>query len=72
LLKKADQRAQSLGISHNRLIVRALERELAAGSNWSVGFFDRLRSIDPDTAEAVDEISSAIRAGRTSKAPRQF
>ncbi len=41
LLKEADKRAMALGISRNRLIVRALERELKAGSDWSPGFFDR-------------------------------
>lgn len=30
-------------ISRNRLIVRALEKELTAGSDWSPGFFEKLR-----------------------------
>jgi hypothetical protein len=60
LLKQADQRAKALGISRNRLIVRALERELQEGSDWSVGFFDRLRRIDDDTTKAVDEMMSAV------------
>ena len=31
LLKEAEKRAKALGISRNRLIVRALERELKEG-----------------------------------------
>jgi hypothetical protein len=72
LLKQADKRAIALGISRNRLIVRALERELQAASDWSPGFFDRLRSIDNDTPKAVDELMSAVRASRRSKPPRHF
>jgi len=69
LLKQADKRAESLGISRNRLIVRALERELREGSDWSPQFFDRLREVDKGTAEAVEELMSAVRANRRSKAP---
>lgn len=72
LLKQADQRAHALGISRNRLIIRALERELTAGSDWSAGFFDRLRATDEDLCEAVDEMLSAVKSGRRSKAPRNF
>lgn len=72
LLKAADRRAKSLGISRNRLIVNALERELNEGSDWSVGFFDQLRAVDDATAEAVDEMVTAIRLGRRSKAPRRW
>ena len=72
LLQRADQRAQALGISRNRLIVRALERELREGSDWSPAFFERLRAIDDDAVRAVDEMLSAIRRSRHSKAPRQL
>ena len=72
LLREADKRATALGISRNRLIVRALERELQAGSDWSPGFFDRMRSIDQDTADAVDGLMSAVKAARRSKPPQRF
>ena len=72
LLKEADKRAMALGISRNRLIVRALERELQERSDWSPGFFDTLRSIEHDTAGAVDELISAVKAGRRSKPPQRF
>ncbi len=72
LLKEADKRALALGISRNRLIVRALERELRAGSDWSPRFFDRMRSIDHDTAEAARELMSVVKAGRRSKPPQRF
>src|SRR5213076_1967422 len=66
LLKEADKRAKSLGISRNRIIVRALKRELDDVSDWSAGFFERLRSIDEETVEAVDEMLAAIRIARSS------
>ena len=72
LLKQADKRAKALGISRNRLIVRALERELEAGSEWSIGFFDRLRSVDGGIVQAVDEMSSHVRRSRRSKRPIRF
>ena len=72
LLQRADRKARSLGISRNRLIVRALERELESGSDWSAEFFERLRAVDGDTVQAVDELMSAVRRGRRSKPPRQF
>jgi hypothetical protein len=67
LLKRADQRAQSLGISRDRFIVRAVERELHTNSDWSAGFFDRLQDVDQGTADAVEEMMSGIRTGRRSK-----
>jgi hypothetical protein len=72
LLTKADERARELGISRNRLIVRALERELNEGAEWSPGFFERLLAVDEDTKNAVDEMTTAIHQQRRSKAPPQF
>jgi hypothetical protein len=69
LLKQADKRAEAIGISRNRLIVRALERELREGSEWSPQFFNRLREIDGDGKAAVEEMLSAIRQNRRSKQP---
>jgi len=44
LLVAVDRKARTLKISRNRLIVQALEREVAHDSNWSPDFFERLES----------------------------
>jgi hypothetical protein len=72
LLEAVDRRAKALRISRNRLIVKALERELTQGSDWSPGFFEQLSEIDEKTAAAVDEMLVAIRGARRSKAPRRL
>jgi hypothetical protein len=70
LLDAVDRKARALKLSRNRLIVRALEREVAQGSDWSPEFFERLSATSPETAAAVDEMLNAIRQARRSKAPR--
>jgi hypothetical protein len=72
LLDAVDRRARSLKISRNRLIVKALEREVTGGQDWSPGFFDQLRDVDEGTAEAADEMAEAIRSARRSKEPRRL
>ena len=72
LLEEVDRKARALRMSRNRLIVRALERELNAGADWSPGFFERLSEVDTDTAAAVDELLTSIRQARTSKPPRHL
>jgi hypothetical protein len=72
LLEAVDRKARALKMSRNRLIVRALERELAPGSDWSPGFFERLRSVDSETAAAVDELLASVRDARTSKPPKRL
>ena len=72
LLDAIDRRARALRISRNRLIVRALARELADGSDWSEGFFDELAGADASIARTADEMLLAIRAGRTTKALRRL
>jgi hypothetical protein len=72
LLDAMDRKARALKISRNRLIVRALERELAPGSDWSPGFFEQLSSVDADTAAAVDELLTSVRRERRSKPPREL
>ena len=69
LLQALDRRAQTLRISRNRLIVKALERELAESSEWSSGFFEELAQIDAATQEAVDEMLIQVRGHRSSKGP---
>lgn len=62
LLEAVDRRARALKISRNRLIVKALEREVSGGAGWSEGFFERLREVDDTTAAAADEMLAAIRS----------
>jgi len=71
LLSAVDRRARKLKMSRNRFVVRTLEKELAAGSEWSPGFFDHLVTLAPKEARAVDAMLVQIRAARTRKrAPR--
>jgi metal-responsive CopG/Arc/MetJ family transcriptional regulator len=72
LLEAVDRKARALKISRNRLIVRALERELSPGSDWSPGFFEQLAAVDSDTAMAVDQLLASVRRARSSKPPRQL
>jgi predicted transcriptional regulator len=67
LLDAVDRKARALRISRNQLIVRALEREISAGSEWSPGFSERLAERDLDTAHDVDELLAAVLAARRSK-----
>ncbi len=70
LLEAVDRKARALKVSRDRLIVQALEKELAPGADWSPGFFERLREVDADTAAAVDDLLASVRQARTTKPPR--
>jgi len=72
LLEAVDRRARALRMSRNQLVVRALERELRAGTDWSPGFFERLLQADPATTASVDELLEAVRKARRSKPARQL
>jgi ribbon-helix-helix CopG family protein len=67
LLEAVDRRARALHVSRNRLIIRALEREMKQGADWSPGFFERLGPVDEATSKEVDDMLAAIRAARRSK-----
>jgi predicted transcriptional regulator len=69
LLKEVDRRARALRVSRNRLILRALERELEQGSEWSAGFFEKLRTLDRETLEDAELMLASIRERRRSKGP---
>jgi metal-responsive CopG/Arc/MetJ family transcriptional regulator len=69
LLKSVDRRARALGVSRNRLIVRALEQAVSERSAWTPEFLERLRTIDRDTSEAVDELLAAVKQSRRSNPP---
>ena len=72
LLKSVDRRAKALGISRNRLVVRALEQAVNVRSGWAPEFLQRLRHVDPDTSAAVDELLIAVTQARRSKEPRDL
>lgn len=67
VLEAVDRRARHLKISRNRFIVRALEKELSAESEWSNGFFEELSQAEPDDVAAIDEMMKAIKSKRTRK-----
>jgi hypothetical protein len=69
LLTAVDRKTRSLRMSRNQLIIRALEREVAVGSDWSAGFFERLEDVDDEIVRAVDELTAEIRQARRSKTP---
>jgi hypothetical protein len=53
-------------------VIRALEREVRDGPDWSPGFFERLSQRDEETAEAVDELVREVRKARRSKPARRL
>jgi hypothetical protein len=74
LLKSVDRRARALGVSRNRLIIRALEEAEAVSqrTRWTPEFLARLREVDADTSAAVDDLLSAVKRARRSKDPRDL
>ncbi|MGQ0767372.1 MAG: ribbon-helix-helix domain-containing protein [Gemmatimonadota bacterium] len=72
LLEAVDRKARAIGVSRNRLIVRAIERELSPSAGWTPGFFEALSDVSPETASAVDLLHTNIRKARHSKRPLKF
>lgn len=72
LLKSVDRRAKALGVSRNRLIVRALEQAVNERVRWAPEFLERLRTVDRETGSAVDELLAAVKQRRRSKEPRNL
>jgi len=69
LLIAVDRRAKQLGLSRNRLIVQAIERDLAKDSTWSAGFFEKFTPLGDEDSRALDETVAAVRANRKSRKP---
>jgi metal-responsive CopG/Arc/MetJ family transcriptional regulator len=69
LLDELDRRARHLRVSRNRLIVGAIENELSQATRWSPGFFESLSAIEPEEAQAIDDMMRAIRRARSRKGP---
>jgi len=67
LLRAIERRARELGLSRNRVIVRALERDLARENEWPPEFFARFAPLAPADAQAVDDMVDAIRSNRGRK-----
>lgn len=72
LLDALDRRARARRLSRNRLILKAIERELTSGPEWTEGFFERLIEVDASTAATADEMLQTIRTNRRSREPRQL
>lgn len=73
LLRSVDRRAKALGVSRNRLIVRALEEAVSKKEGgWSPEFLDRMRHVDPGTRAAADDLLAVVKRARRSKAPRDL
>lgn len=72
LLKSVDRRAKALGVSRNRLVVRALEQALRDRTTWTPEFLDRLRNVDRETSEAADALLAAVKQARRSQTPRDL
>jgi metal-responsive CopG/Arc/MetJ family transcriptional regulator len=69
LLQSVDRRAKALGLSRNRLIVKALEQAVNDRSAWAPEFLRNLRNVDRETSEAIDELMVAVKRERRSKRP---
>ena len=72
LLKSVDRRAKALGVSRNRLIVKALEQAVSERVTWAPEFLERLRTIDDDTVHTVNELLNNVKQARRSKPPREL
>lgn len=72
LLDAVDRRARALKISRNQLVVRALEREVAGGNDWSPGFFEILSETTPELRDDVDQLLKHVQKARHSKPARRL
>ena len=72
LLKSVDRRAKALGISRNRLVVRALEQVVREPAGWTPEFLERLRQVDSDTSAGTDDLLKAVKQARRSKKPLEL
>lgn len=72
LLATVDRKARALGVSRNRLVVRALEQFVSAPAAWPQEFVDALLSVEPEVSEAVDELSAIVAQNRRSKPAPQL
>jgi predicted transcriptional regulator len=67
LLEALDRRAKALGLSRNRLIVRAVEQMIRQRTGWAPEFLERLRAADEETGDAVDDLLEHVKNSRRSR-----
>jgi hypothetical protein len=68
LLDRVDARAKHLGVSRNRVIVRAIEREVASAESWPAPLLALLRKpLSKGTRAEVDRMSREITRARRSR-----
>ena len=67
LLEALDRRAKVLGLSRNRLIVRAVEQMIRQRTGWAPEFLERLRAADEETGDAVDDLLEHVKNSRRSR-----
>jgi predicted transcriptional regulator len=68
LLRRIDARARALGVSRNRFLVRAVEKELDGPEQWPPELVRALtRRPAPGLTRAAAELLAAIRRGRRSR-----
>ena len=72
LLKSVNRRAKALGISRNRLVIRALQQAVNVRPAWASEFLEQLRTVDRETGAAADELLAAVKQARRSKKPRDL
>lgn len=74
LLESVDRRAGELGISRNRYISHALEKAIDEETSWSPRFLKALAAArdDSEGRELVEQMTEAIAAHRTRKAPAEL
>jgi len=74
LLDVVDKHARDLGVSRNKFIVQALRQAIQERAAWSPGFVNELTLAADDTEgqNLVDEMTRAIAANRTRKAPPEL
>jgi hypothetical protein len=71
LLASVQRRARVLGVSRNRLIVRALEREVREASDWTPGFLVALKHVRPGVKRDIDEMLAQIGRRRSPPTARR-
>ena len=72
LLKSVDRRAKALGISRNRLVVRALEEAVSVRSGWAQNSCSDCDTSIATRARPWTSCSIAVTQARRSKEPRNL
>lgn len=65
LVEALDRRAEALGLTRSQLIVRAVEKAIAASEDWSPKFLDAIGSPREELSAAVDDLMEAVSSRRS-------